>query len=41
LVGASAPGGRLEISSTSVFHAPHDAHCPAHFEWTAPQLWQM
>jgi hypothetical protein len=37
-LGASAPGGRLVSSSTSVFHAPQPAHWPAHFDWAEPGL---
>jgi hypothetical protein len=37
-----APGGRLPwFSSTRLFQALQAEHCPAHLEWTAPQVWQM
>jgi hypothetical protein len=28
------------ISSTKVFHSPHDGHLPSHFGVSKPQLWQ-
>jgi len=28
------------ISSTKVFHAPHDGHLPNHLGASKPQLWQ-
>ena len=37
---ADAPMGGAAASSTSVFHAPQSAHCPAHLEWAVPHDWQ-
>ena len=39
-VGASAPGGRLWTSSTSVFQPPQAGHRPDHLVWAPPQDWQ-
>ncbi len=36
----TATSAGTATSSTSVFHCPHDEHCPAHFGCDAPQLLQ-
>ena len=37
--GARADERGTAMVSTSVFHAAHDGHCPAHFGEAAPHCW--